>query len=247
MIGCAPARVSFAEARALQEGLRGQVVERDAFGEIRRVAGADVSYDRGSPELFAAVVVLDAETLELVEASGVRATARFPYVPGYLSFRELPAVLEAFGRLRALPDLVLCDGQGRAHPRRFGLACHLGVLLDLPSIGCAKSRLVGTHREPGARRGSHVRLLDEGEVIGEVVRTREAVKPIYVSIGHRVSLATARKLALRFARKHRVPEPVRAAHAEVNRLRAEARGHAVELPEARSAPRQSPGPISRPE
>jgi deoxyribonuclease V len=211
--------VSVAEARALQERLRAHVVERDAFGPIRYVAGADVSYDRRSPELFAAVVVLDADDLAPVETSGVHAEARFPYVPGYLSFRELPAVLAAFDALRQRPDLVLCDGQGRAHPRRFGLACHLGVLLDLPTIGCAKSRLVGSHREPGLRRGCHARLLDEGEVIGEVVRTREGVKPLYVSVGHRVALATARRFALRFTRGRRVPEPIRAAHAAVNELR----------------------------
>ncbi len=211
--------VGVAEARALQERLRAHVVERDAVGPIRYVAGADVSYDRRSPELFAAVVVLDADDLALVETRGVRAEASFPYVPGYLSFRELPAVLAAFDGLCQRPDLVLCDGQGRAHPRRFGLACHLGVLLDVPTIGCAKSRLVGSHREPGLRRGCHTLLIDDGEVIGEVVRTREGVKPIYVSVGHRVALATARRLALRFARGRRVPEPIRAAHAAVNALR----------------------------
>lgn len=213
--------LKIARARALQERLCGEVVDRDEFGEIRLVAGADVSYDRGSPELFAAVVVLDAGTLEVVETSGVRARARFPYVPGYLSFRELPPVLAAFRRLHAQPDLVLCDGQGRAHPRRFGLACHLGVRLDLPSIGCAKSRLLGEHREPGARRGSHVRLLDGDEVIGQVVRTRTGVKPVYASVGHRVSLEAARAFVLRFTRGYRLPEPLRRAHAEVNRLRAE--------------------------
>jgi deoxyribonuclease V len=115
----------------------------------------------------------------------------------------------------------VADGQGRAHPRRFGLASHLGVLLDLPTIGCAKSRLIGEHREPGPRRGAHVRLLDGGEVIGEVVRTRAGVKPVYVSVGHRVALATARRWVLRLSRRYRLPEPVRAAHAEVNRLRRE--------------------------
>lgn len=188
---------------------------------VRRIAGADVSYDRRSPVLFAAVVVVDAASGELLESAGARAEARFPYVPGFLSFRELPVLLEAFARLPARPDLVLADGQGRAHPRRFGLACHLGVLLDLPTIGVAKSRLVGEHREPGPRRGAHARLLDGGEIIGEVVRTQDGVRPVYVSIGHRVSLATARRLTLRFATQHRLPEPARAAHAEVNRLRRE--------------------------
>ncbi len=219
-----PAKPSTAEACALQERLRTRVADRDDFGEVRHVAGADVSYDRGSPDLFAAVVVLDARTLEIVETQGVRSPARFPYVPGYLSFRELPAVLEAFDLLRTRPDLVLCDGQGRAHPRRFGLACHLGVVLDLPSIGCAKSRLVGAYREPSLRRGGHARLVHQGEVVGEVVRTRERVRPIYVSVGHRVSLPSARRFALALARGHRIPEPLRAAHAVVNRLRAAAAG-----------------------
>jgi deoxyribonuclease V len=201
------------------------VSERDALPRrLGSVAGADVSYDRGSPVLYAAVVVLDAETLALVETAAVTARATFPYVPGYLSFRELPALLAAFEKLRAPPDLVLCDAHGRAHPRRFGLACHLGVALGLPTIGVAKSRLVGKGREPGPRRGAHTPLRDGGETIGELVRTREGAKPIYVSVGHRVTLATARRLALRFAPRFRIPEPVRTAHAEVNRLRREAGG-----------------------
>ena len=183
------------------------------------MAGADISFDHRSPELHAAVVVLDAESLEVEEIAGVRAKARFPYVPGYLSFREIPPLLEAFAKLEAVPDLIICDGQGRAHPRRFGLACHLGVLLDLPTLGCAKSRLIGDYREPGPRRGAHTRLRDGGEVIGEVVRTRSGVKPVFVSVGHRVCLETARRTVLRLAVRYRLPEPVRAAHREVNRLR----------------------------
>jgi deoxyribonuclease V len=208
-----------AEARAVQERLRGRVVRHDRLGPVRRVAGVDVSYDRGSPMLYAAVVVLDATSLETLEVSAVRREASFPYVPGYLSFRELPPVIAAFERLRERPDLVVCDAQGLAHPRRFGLACHLGVWLGLPSIGCAKSVLVGSYREPGTRRGCHTRLLDAGETLGEAVRTRDAVKPVFVSVGHRVSLETARRWVLRLARTTRLPETTRAAHAEVNRLR----------------------------
>ena len=211
------------EARALQERLRDAVSERDELPErLRLVAGADVSYDRGSPVLYAAVVVLDAESLEPVEVAATTGRATFPYLPGYLSFRELPPLLEAFAKLRVRPELVICDGHGRAHPRRFGLACHLGLALGLPSIGVAKSRLVGEHREPGPRRGAHAALRFGGEVIGEVLRTQPSVAPVYVSVGHRVSLATARRLALRFAPRFRLPEPTRAAHAEVNRLRREA-------------------------
>jgi len=216
--------LSIAEARALQERLRPRVEARDRLGPVARVAGADVSYDRGSPWLHAAVVVLEARTLELLESAAVRARARFPYVPGYLSFREIPPLLDAFARLRLRPDLLVADGHGRAHPRRFGFASHLGLALDLPTIGCAKSVLVGRYREPGPRRGAHTQLRADGEVIGEALRTREGVRPVFVSVGHRISLASARRHVLRLARRYRLPEPVRAAHAEVNRLRREAGG-----------------------
>ncbi len=211
--------LSFPEARALQERLRGRVLERDLRGPVRRVGGVDVSYDRGSPVLYAAVVVLDVESGEVVEVAGARARATFPYVPGYLSFREIPPLLRAFEALSEPPDLLIVDGHGRAHPRRFGIACHLGVLLGIPTVGCAKSRLVGTHREPGPRRGATTRLLDGREVIGSVVRTRDRVKPVYVSVGHRVTLQEARWVILSLARGTRLPEPIRAAHAEVNRRR----------------------------
>lgn len=213
--------MELAEARGIQERLRSRVVERDApvLGELRRVAGVDVAYGHGSARLFAAAVVLDAERLEVVDVARARGWARFPYVPGYLSFREIPPLLEALGRLSAPPDLVVCDGHGRAHPRRFGLACHLGVLLDLPAIGCAKSRLVGCHREPGPRRGCHAALRDQGEVIGDALRTRSNVKPVYVSVGHRITRPTARRILLRLSTRARLPEPIRAAHAEVGRMR----------------------------
>ena len=198
------------------------MLEKDDSPPPRFVAGADVSYDRGSPILFAAVIVIDTESMEVVETAGVRARASFPYVPGYLSFREIPPLLKAFSRLGHRPDLLICDGHGRAHPRRFGLACHLGVVLDLPSIGCAKSVLVGEYREPGPRRGAHTVLKHRSEVIGEALRTRAGVKPVFVSVGHRVSLATARRAVLRLAPRYRLTEPVRAAHQEVNRLRRQA-------------------------
>lgn len=188
------------------------------------VAGVDVSFDRRDPLLFAAVVLLSFPALEVVEVASASRETRFPYVPGYLSFREIPVLLDAFARLSRTPDLLVCDGHGRAHPRRFGIACHLGVILELPSLGCAKSRLVGSHREPGPRRGAHTQLREGGQVIGEVVRTREGVRPVYVSVGHRITLATARRLTLRMARRYRLPEPTRVAHREVNRVRREAKG-----------------------
>ncbi len=226
-----PFRVGFPEARRIQERLRGLVVVDDALGPVRTVAGVDVSHRRGSAVLHAAVVVLDLRTGERLEVAHGCAPADFPYVPGYLSFREIPALLDAFARLSAAPDLIVCDGHGRAHPRRFGLACHLGVLLDLPAVGCAKSLLIGSYQEPGARRGCHRRILDGGEVIGEAVRTRDGVAPVFVSVGHRVRLETARRLVLRLARGTRLPETTRQAHREVNRLRRE-----LEPPRGRFAP-----------
>lgn len=217
-----------AEARALQERLRPRLRLEGAPLRPRRVAGADVSCSRGSQELFAAIVVLDSRSLELLEVVRARGPALFPYVPGLLSFREIPPLLEAASRLRTRPDLLLCDGQGLAHPRRFGLACHLGLLLDLPTVGCAKTRLVGEHREPGPLRGHHARLTDRGELIGSVLRTRDRVKPVFVSPGHRVGLEQARRLTLSLCRGYRLPEPIRAAHAESNRARRDAPAAAPE-------------------
>ena len=188
------------------------MIETDALpGALRLVAGADVSYDRGSPALYAAVVVLDAESLEVVDVAHATTRAEFPYVPGYLSFRELPPLLAAFERLRLRPDLVLCDGHGRAHPRRFGLACHFGVLVDLPTIGCAKSRLIGDYDEPAAERGSWSPLVDREETIGAALRTQDGRNVVYVSTGHRISLASAIRVILACAPKYRLPEPQRLA------------------------------------
>jgi deoxyribonuclease V len=146
-----------------------------------------------------------------------------PYVPGFLSFREGPAVVEAFRRLELRPDVLICDGHGRAHPRRLGLASHVGVALGVPTIGVGKSRLVGSHREPSPRRGAATRLVDGNEVIGLVLRTREGVKPVFVSVGHQVELAEAKRLVLHLARPTRLPEPQRRAHHEVSRMRRDAR------------------------
>ncbi len=200
------------EARALQEALRGKVVTADRLGMIRYVAGVDVGFEQDGAVTRAAVAVLTFPALDLVESALARQPTRFPYVPGYLSFREIPAVLAALKQLKTQPDLLLCDGQGLAHPRRFGLACHLGILTGLPAIGVAKSRLIGSHGAPPQEKGSWVPLTDAGEVIGAVVCTRSGVKPLYVSIGHRVSLATAIEYVLRCTTKYRLPETTRAAH-----------------------------------
>lgn len=208
------------EAVRIQRDLRTQVVARDADrAEFRTIAGMDVSYDKQSPWLFAAIVVLRLPGFQRVEAVGVRAEAIFPYVPGLLSFRESPAGLEAWERLRTRPDCLICDGHGYAHPRRFGFACHFGLLVDLPTIGFAKSVLVGNHKAPGHSRGSMNDLDDAGEVIGAAVRTREGAEPVFVSVGHRISLATAVATILASSPAYRIPEPIRQAHALVNRYR----------------------------
>lgn len=200
------------EAIALQRQLAGLVEREDRFGPVSRVAGIDVGYEDGGATTRAAVVVLAFPGLELLEQAVARLPTRFPYVPGLLSFREGPAVLAALAQLSAPPDLMLYDGQGIAHPRRLGIASHLGVLLDIPSIGVAKSRLTGTPAEPGPEKGDWVALEDKGEVIGAVLRSRRGVAPLYVSTGHRVSLETAIGLVLACTPRYRLPETTRQAH-----------------------------------
>ena len=195
-------------AIALQEKLRGLVERRDRLGRVRRIAGVDVSVRNGRAR--AAVVVMGPD-LEVIESKTAEKRATFPYIPGLLAFRELPAITKAMRSLDRLPDLAIVDGHGVAHPRRFGIACHVGVAFGIPSIGCGKSLFVGEHATPGARRGSWTHLRHKGEVIGAAVRTRDGVKPIYVSTGHRVSLATAIRWILRLAPRYRLPEPIRAA------------------------------------
>jgi deoxyribonuclease V len=201
-----------AAARAIQETLRARVEHGDRFGPVNTVAGIDVGFEDQGRTTRAAVVVLAYPGLQPVAQAISHCPTRFPYVPGYLSFRELPAVLAALDRLSGMPDLILCDGQGIAHPRRFGLACHLGVLTDIPCIGVAKSRLVGTHDEVPPDKGQWVPLMDKQETIGAVLRTRRRVRPVYVSIGHRVSLATAIEYTLRCTTRYRLPETTRHAH-----------------------------------
>lgn len=204
--------LSPAAAIALQEKLRGRVVGVDRLGPVRRVAGVDVGFERNGSVTRAAVAVLDFPGLELVDWAIARMPTRFPYIPGLLSFRETPAVLRALGRLKVRPDLLLCDGQGLAHPRRFGFACHLGLLADIPSIGVAKTRLIGEHGALPARRGRWVPLNDRGEVIGAVLRTRQGVKPLFVSVGHRISLDTAVRWVMACVTRYRLPETTRWAH-----------------------------------
>lgn len=200
------------EAIALQQRLRSRVIRLGRPAAVRYVAGTDVGFEGGGGIARAAVALLTFPGLELVDYAIARLPARFPYVPGLLSFREMPALLAALARLRTLPDLILCDGHGYAHPRRFGIASHLGVYTGIPSVGVAKSRLVGEHGQPMQRRGAWVPLRHDGETIGAVVRTRPRTLPIYVSVGHRVSLAACIRYALACATAYRLPETTRWAH-----------------------------------
>lgn len=220
-----PWNVDYKAAVAMQAELRERLILEDGIpGDIRIVAGADVSCARGDDRVYAAVVLLDAENLDVVEEAVYCGRTSFPYIPGLLSFREGPALLRAFGRLRNRPDAVLFDGQGIAHPRGFGLAAHLGLILDVPAVGCAKTRLIGSHGEPGPRRGQSSPLVHDGRVIGAVLRTRDRVRPVFVSQGHRVSLERSVEIVLRCARRYRIPEPIRRAHILVNTIRRQVTG-----------------------
>lgn len=216
-----PWDVTYAEARRLQGQLSGQVV---ATGELppdslSLVAGADVSYSKATNRCYCGVVLLSFPELECVGAATAVVDATFPYIPGLLSFREIPGLVRVFEKLGEAPDLVLVDGQGLAHPRRMGLACHLGLILDVPTIGCAKSRLVGEYDPPASERGSRSALLLDGEIVGAVVRTRCKVSPVFVSVGHRIDLESAIQNVLACAPRFRLPETTRAAHSLVNELR----------------------------
>jgi deoxyribonuclease V len=215
-----PWSLSIPEAEALQIELAGLVEKADRLpGTIERVAGADVAYEIGGDRIFGSVVSLDVASLAIVESFSCEATVSFPYVPGLFSFREIPPLVGAIAKMVVAPDLLVCDGQGIAHPRRFGLACHLGVMFDVPTIGCAKTRLIGRYDPPGEQRGSVSMLLDEGEVVGAVLRTQDYTRPVFVSIGHRISLMTACEWVLRLSCRFRLPEPVRHANSLANALR----------------------------
>jgi deoxyinosine 3'endonuclease (endonuclease V)/endonuclease III-like uncharacterized protein len=213
---------NYKDAVRVQEGLKSRLVMEDRIGDVRLVAGADVSYDKGSDYYHAAVVVLRLPEMETVEEAHASAKAPFPYIPGLLAFREGPIVLRAFRKLKMRPDVVLIDGHGVAHPRGFGLASHMGVLLGIPTIGCAKTVLVGEFEEPEKRRGSCSPLVYKNIEVGRALRTKDGVNPVFVSVGHMVSLDQACKIVLECCTKYRLPEPTRMAHILVNKIRREA-------------------------
>jgi len=205
-------QVSIGEALALQRKLAGQVSRTGEVAAPHFIAGVDISVQKAQGLAIGAVVVLNYPELRLVETKVVNGELGFPYIPGLLSFRESPLTLAACEMLAVTPDLILVDGQGIAHPRRMGLASHLGLFLDTPTIGCAKSLLCGSHEMPGVEPGSYAEVVDRGEIIGAALRTRLRVKPIYVSIGHKVDLQTAIYWVMKCCRGYRLPEPTRLAH-----------------------------------
>ncbi|MFC1477628.1 deoxyribonuclease V [candidate division KSB1 bacterium] len=207
------------EAVRIQKELAGTVTSGPFRKKITSVAGTDISFDRRGNMLFAAVLVFSYPSLDMIERQFAVREADFPYVPGLLSFREIPALIDCFEKLNKAPDIILCDGQGKAHPRRFGLASHLGVLLERPAVGVAKSRLVGNGPEPGKIKGCVSPLMDKDEEIGKIIRTKDNVKPLFISIGHITDLQTAVKVVLQCCTRYRLPEPNRLAHIEVNRIR----------------------------
>ena len=201
--------VTPAVARKIQSELSNEVIREGQLGDIRYVAGVDVGFEDQGQTTRAVVAVLSYPGLELLEYGLARRPTSFPYVPGLLSFREIPAILDAMQQLEHRPDILLCDGQGIAHPRRFGVASHLGVLTGLPTIGVAKTRLTGTHDEVPDEKGAWVSLLDGDEEIGAVLRTRKGVKPVYISIGHRIGLASAVDMVMQCLTRYRLPETTR--------------------------------------
>ncbi len=200
---------SLDEAKVIQDNLQNKVVREDQIKQVNYVAGVDVGFKDNYEMTKAAIAVLTFPGLELVESQTALIPTTFSYIPGFLSFREIPALLKAIEKLTIIPDIIICDGQGIAHPRRLGIASHLGVLMDIPTIGVAKSLLIGKHEEIPLEKGSWKPLIDKKEVIGAVLRSRTNVKPIYVSIGHKISLPTALDYVMACLTKYRLPETTR--------------------------------------
>ena len=222
-----PWRVSVTEAQRIQQCLRRHIQVGTYIRDMRYIAGADISVAPTTLTVYAGVVVLDYTTLAGVERKGVKSTVDFPYIPGLLSFREAPALLQVFAQLDITPDVVVFDGQGLAHPRGLGIASHMGLLLDIPAIGCAKSRLIGRYEEPPPTRGAYTSLYGRnGQVLGAVLQTKDRTKPVFVSVGHKMELSQALTMLLHCHRGYRIPEPTRLADQYVGAMR---RAHAGEV------------------
>ncbi len=213
--------VSYGRAREIQNELREKLIlhNEDVPDKIKTIAGADISYSKGSNLFFAVVVILDFPTMEIIGQASSSGMVDFPYIPGLLTFREGPILLEAFQKLSSTPDAIIFDGHGIAHPRGIGLASHMGLFLNIPSIGCAKTRLVGSYDEAGNEPGDFSPLMHNGEIMGAVLRTKKNVKPVFVSQGHKIGLKKAIDITLSCCRGYRLPEPTRKAHLAVNEIR----------------------------
>ena len=212
-------KVNIPTAKEIQAQIKKQVRRSGKVAKLKNIGAVDVSYSRETDTMYAAIAVFAYPSLDLIEEQTSALPASFPYVPGFLTFREGPALLKAFAKLRTTPELIVYDGQGVAHPRGVGLAAHMGVVFDTPSIGCAKSRLIGNYDEPGEKRGSWSPLTFKGKVIGRVLRTRDRVKPLFVSVGHRISLDRAAKTILFLCQKYRLPKIIRHVHNLSNKAR----------------------------
>lgn len=211
--------VEINEAKCIQRELMKRVRVEPLTTRVSYVAGADVSYSKTTNTMYAAVIILHLPQLEIVESASAVGKVGFPYVPGFLSFREAPILLQVFEKLKRQPDVAMLDGQGIAHPLKLGLAVHLGLFLETPTIGCAKKRLVGKFQEPGNEKGAQSPLIFKNEVVGVVLRTKSNVKPVYISPGHKIDLKGAVECALKTTRGFRLPEPTRQAHLLVNKIR----------------------------
>jgi deoxyribonuclease V len=211
--------ISVKNAIGLQKTLAREVIQCKLDKKIKTIAGLDCAFSKDKKSIYACIVVLSAQTFEIIETVHSIEPVTFPYIPGLLSFREAPACLAAAEKLKTVPDCFIVDGQGLAHPRRLGIACHLGLFLDVPTIGCAKSRLIGDFENPAAVKGSTSPLKDKNEIIGSVVRTRNNVKPVFVSVGFKCRLSDAVRIVLDCCRQYRLPEPSRLAHQTVTRLK----------------------------
>ncbi len=216
-----PWNVNYKEAVEIQKKLKKQIILKSSFKNLngKLIAGADVSYDKEIDRFYAGVIVFELQTMQKVEEVTASGKVSFPYIPGLLSFRESPILLRAFSKVKKTPDIIILDAQGIAHPRGIGLASHIGLLLNKPSIGCAKTRLIGEYDNVGKEAGHYSQLAIKGKTVGVVLRTRKNVKPVFVSPGHKIDLATSIDLVLKSCRGYKLPEPTRQAHNLVNKVR----------------------------
>ncbi len=216
-----PWNVNYKEAVEIQKRLKKQIILKNSFKNLngKLIAGADVSYDKEIDRFYAGVVVFELQTMQKIEEVTASGKVSFPYIPGLLSFRESPILLRAFSKVKKTPDIIILDAQGIAHPRGIGLASHIGLLLNKPSIGCAKTRLIGEYDNVGKEAGCYSQLTIKGKAVGVVLRTRKNVKPVFVSPGHKIDLAMSIDLVLKSCRGYKLPEPTRQAHNLVTKVR----------------------------